>query len=102
MAKETVKAVRSAELSAVQIEKEAEQKKEAILLEAQQNAKSIIVSMTKEAQSKAERGLLEAQEQGVAIMEAGKQRAMNQIRLLTEMVKNKEQAATQLVLSNVV
>ena len=102
MAKETVKAVRSAELSAVQIEREAEQKKEAILLEAQQNAKSIIVSMTKEAQSKAERDLSVAREQGVAIMEAGKQRAENEIRLLNEIVKNKEQAAIELVLSNVV
>ena len=102
MAKETVKAVRSAELSAVQIEKEAEHKKEEILLDAQQKAKSIIVSMTKEAQSKAERDLREAKEQGMAIMAAGKQRAENEIRLLNEMVKNKEQAAIELVLSNVI
>ena len=102
MAKETVQAVRNAELSAVKKEKEVIQKKEAILVEAQQTAKKIIASMTNKAQDKAGRDLEEAVRQGVELTESAKQKVEKEICFIKEMVKSKEQAAIDLVISNVV
>jgi len=102
MAKETVQAVRQAELNAVQIEKDANTQREAILLEAQQNAKTMITSMTKEAIAKAESDLGAAKHQGTETLEAAKLRAETEVLLIKEMIKEKEQSAIDLVLSNVI
>jgi V/A-type H+/Na+-transporting ATPase subunit G/H len=102
MAMETVQAVRQAELNAAQLEKEAIQKRELILAEAQQNAKSMITSMTKEALAKAEQKLLEANGQGAKRMETSKQNAEKEVLLMKEMLKSKEQEAIKLVLSSVI
>ncbi len=102
MAKETVQAVRQAELKATQKEIEAQQKKEQILSEAGQTAKNLITSMTKEALLKAEREMEQANNQGAQILEASKQKAEKEVLLLKEMVKGKEQAAIDIVLSNLI
>lgn len=102
MAKETVQAVRNAELKAAQIEKDAVQKKEEILSKAQQEARGLIASTTKDAQAKADKALAEAEKSGAGLIEAAKLNAEKEILLLKEMVKNKEQAAIDLVLSNVI
>jgi len=102
MAKETVEAVRQAELNAAQIEKEAIKKKDEILLKAQEDAKITISTMTKEALTNAEQDLEQAQSQGVEFMNNAVQRVEQEIRLLKEMVKSKEQAAIDLVLSEVI
>jgi len=102
MAKETVQAVRQAELNATQKEREAIEKKEAIISEAQQNAKIMVTDMTKEALEKAERNLTFANQRGIEMMEAAKQKAENEVLLMKEMAKGKEEAAINLVLSNVI
>ncbi|MDF2539967.1 MAG: hypothetical protein K0S76_2988 [Herbinix sp.] len=102
MAKETVQAVRQAELNAAQKERDAYQNKEAILTEAQQKAKTIITSMTKEAHETAERNMVVANEQGIKMMESAKQKAENEVFLMKEMAQSKEVAAINLVLSTVI
>lgn len=52
MAKETVQAVRNAEMSAAKMEKEALGKKETIIAEAHKKAKELSDFMVKEAQAK--------------------------------------------------
>jgi vacuolar-type H+-ATPase subunit H len=102
MAKETVQAVRQAELNAAQKEREANEKKEAILSEAQLNAKTMISTMTKEALEKAERNLTLANERGVEMLEAAKKKAESEVLLMKEMAQRKEEAAINLVLATVI
>jgi len=102
MAKETVQAVRQAELNAAQFEKNANMQREAILQEAEQNAKTMINSMTREAIEKAESNLSAARHRGTETLEAAKLRAETEVLLIKEMIKEKEQSAIDLVLSNVI
>ena len=102
MAKETVQAVRQAELNAAQKEREASQNKETILSEAQLNAKIMITSMTKEALEKAERNLALANQQGLGRMETAKLKAVNEVLLMKEMAQRKEKVAIKLVLSTAI
>ncbi|MBH1942350.1 hypothetical protein I5677_15720 [Mobilitalea sibirica] len=102
MAKETVQAVRQAELNAAQIEKDANLKKDAILMEAQQKATNLISSMTKEAQDKAAKALKDAELRGAEMVEAAKLKAEKEIMLMNEMLKDKEKAAIKLVISEVI
>ena len=68
MAKETVEAVRQAELDAVKLEREAALKKDAILQKASEDAKLLILSSTKEALAKASKDLKEAASSFFAII----------------------------------
>ncbi|MGB4661288.1 MAG: hypothetical protein WBI07_19100 [Mobilitalea sp.] len=102
MAKETVEAVRQAELNAAQKEKDAAQKKEAILLESQLNAKTLYSSMTKEALEKAENDIAKANIRGTVILEEAKEKAEKEALLMKEMAQQKEADAISLVLSNVI
>lgn len=102
MAKETVQAVRQVELKAASMEKEALQKKEAILFEARQNAKNIIATKSKEALLKAEQKAILANEQGTKMLETAKQKAEKEVLLMKEMVKSKETAVIQEILSNLI
>jgi vacuolar-type H+-ATPase subunit H len=102
MAKETVQAVRQAELNAAQTEREANEKREAILAEAQLNAKTMISSMTKEANEKAERNLTLANERGIELLENAKKKAESEVLLMKEMVQNKGEAAINLILATVI
>ncbi len=102
MAKETVQAVRQAELNAAEKEKEALLEKEKILSDAKQEAKTLIAKMTKQALDVAEHNLFLANQQGVEMMDAAKKRADNEVLLMKEMAKNKEEVAINLVLSNVI
>lgn len=102
MAIETVEAVRQAEMKAAQLEKEAAQKKDTILLDAQQNAKNLIASMTKEALAKAEDALKKVNLQGTEMVQAAKVKAESEVHLMKEMVKGKEENAINLVISHVI
>jgi V/A-type H+-transporting ATPase subunit G/H len=102
MAKETVQAVREAELNAIQSEEEADQKKDTLLLEAQQNAKALISSKTKEAQKNAEHDIFEATHKGEKMIEAANQSAEKEVLMLKEIAKRKEQEAVDLILSSVI
>ena len=102
MAKETVKAVRNAELSAIRIEKDAASKKEAIISQASQDAKTIVTSMTSKAQEKAEKDLKAATNKGVEIIEAAKADMEKEVLQLMKKVKEKEKYSIELVISHVV
>ncbi|BCJ94780.1 hypothetical protein acsn021_23490 [Anaerocolumna cellulosilytica] len=102
MAKETVQAVRQAEEKAAQIEKEALAKGEMIIQNAREEAKNIQSSMSKQVLSKAEQDLKDVQLQGNKLMEAAVQKAEKEIILLKEVAKSKEQAAIDLVLTEVI
>lgn len=102
MALESVQAVRQAELKAAQIEKEASSKREAILAEAKQRSKNLVDTKISEAQMKAENDLKAAERRSMEMMEEAKKRAENEVILMRELVKNKEQGAIELVLSSLI
>lgn len=102
MAIESVQAVRRAEVNAAQLEKETLAKKEAILEEARQKAKALVTSRVKEAQAKAEDDLNKAGRRSTEILEEAKIKAEKEVIFMKELVKNKEQAAIDLVLANVI
>lgn len=102
MAIESIQAVRQAEFQAEQIEKDAIQNKDAILSKAQQEANTLITSMSKEAQANAERNMVNAIRKGEETVEAAKRNAEKEILLMKELVKEKEQAAIDLVIANVI
>lgn len=102
MAKETVQAVRQAELNAAQIERDAIQKKETIISEAVISAKEIISTMTKAAREEAERKLSLANKKGIEMMSEAKIRAEKEALLMQQMAQSKEEAAINLILSKVI
>lgn len=102
MAKETVQAVRNAEMSAAKMEKEALGKKETIIAEAHKKAKELSDFMVKEAQAKADKDIKEALHKSNIILEKAKEEAEKEVGLLIEMAKTKEDAAIDLVISNVI
>lgn len=102
MAKESVDAIREAELKAAQIEKEAMNEKNAILLKAEEEAEKIISSMTENAYAQSQEQLKKAHEQGEAYMEAAVLRAERQISLMKDVVREKEQEVINLILSEVI
>ncbi len=102
MAKETVQAVRQAELNAAEKEKEALQKKESILTKAQQDAKEMVASKVSETQMLSEKKLKNANDQGEERLEAAKRKADQEVLILQEMVRNKEQAAIDFIISSLV
>lgn len=102
MAKESVDAIREAELKATQIEKEAMNEKSAILLKAEEEAEKIISSMTEKAHMQSQEQLKKAQEQGESYMEAAVLRAERQISLMKDAVREKEQEVINLILSEVI
>ena len=101
MAKETVQAVRKAEISAEKMERDALQKKEAIISEAQQQARELLSSSLKKAQEKADNDTREAVRRSDIILEEAREEAKKEVLLLIEMAKTKEQAAISMVISNV-
>ena len=101
MAKETVQAVRQAELDALQKEREALQKKDSIIAEAEQQAKLIINSSIKQAMEKAENDFAKAKQHGEEIANAARLKAEDEVLLMKEMASRKEEAAIKLVLSSV-
>lgn len=102
MAKETIQAVRQAELNAVNMEKDAIQKKEEILAKAHKEAGIILTTRIKQANEEAEHNLVSANEQGTKLMEKAKQRVNNEVTAMKEIAKDKEEAAINLVLSSVI
>ncbi len=102
MALESVQAVRQAELNAARIEKEASVKREALLSDARQKAKDLVASSIREAQVKADKDLSTAYSRSTRLLEEAQARAEKEVMFMKELVMNKEQAAIDLVLSNVI
>lgn len=102
MAKETVQAVRQAELNAVQKEKDALTKKEEIIAEAERNARALITARTKQAVEKSEHNLSAANQRGTEIMEAAKSKAESEAFMIKETAQKREEAAVRLILSSII
>ena len=102
MAKETVQAVRQAELNAAQKEKDAILRKDAILSEARHNASNLIASMTKDAREKVAAKMKAAEQKSSTMSEAAKIKAEKEVMMIKEMAKRKEDAAINLVLTTVI
>jgi V/A-type H+/Na+-transporting ATPase subunit G/H len=102
VAKEIVQAIDQAEQEAAQIEKEASVKAEAIISKAKEDGKSLINAMTNEVLAKAEQDLNQAKAQVDEIMEAAVKKAEEEIFLLKENVKGREQAAVDFILSELI
>jgi V/A-type H+/Na+-transporting ATPase subunit G/H len=102
MAKETVEAVRQAEIQAAQIEKDSFDKRDKIIIKAQEQKDEMILSIKKEVANKAKQGLEKAKKDGASEMVIAIEKAENEIVMLKEIVKKKEQAAIDYVLSEVI
>lgn len=102
MAKETVDAVRQAELNAADTEKDAVAKSEAIIQKAQQDAKALILNLTKEVSATAASELEKAQEKNAQVMAEALQRAEKEVLFLKEMVKSKEKGVLDIIISEVI
>lgn len=102
MAKETVEAVRQAELNAAKLEREAALKRDAILQKASEDAKLLISTKTKEALEHASKELHKADLEGEKLMDLAVKKAEQEINLLKELVKQKENTAIDLVLKEVI
>jgi vacuolar-type H+-ATPase subunit H len=77
-------------------------KRDAILADAQQTAKTMISSMIKEAAAQSEKDLNSAKRKASEIMEKAVSRAEGEVFIINEMVKEKEKSAIDLVLNNVI
>lgn len=102
MVNETVQAVRNAELKAAEKENEALRKKEELLSKAQNEAKDLITSKVKEANLLSEKKLKAANESSAVKLEAAKLKADQEVLLLQEMVKGKEQVAIDFIISSLI
>lgn len=102
MAKETVQAVRQAEINSIEKEKEALQKRTNLISEAEQSAKELINSLTKQGLDKAERDLKEAGRKGTELINTSKMKAESEILIMKELAIRKEDAAINLILSKVI
>jgi vacuolar-type H+-ATPase subunit H len=102
MAKETIQAVRQAELNAAQIERDAVQRKESIISDAALKAKTLTDSMTKAAKEEAANRLSSAIKQGEELQEAAGNRAENEVMIMKQLASSKEEAAINFVLSSVI
>jgi vacuolar-type H+-ATPase subunit H len=102
VAKETVEAIRSAELNAAEIEKDALKKSESIILKARENAMSLKTSMVNEALKKAEKDVSETVQQGEEKIGFVKENVQKEILLLKKMSEEREAEAIKLVLSHII
>ncbi len=102
MAKETVEAVRQAELNATKLEKEAALKKEEMIQKALEDAKTLIATRTREALAHSAKELEETNIASDNLMKEAVLRAEQEISLLKELVKSKKKAAISLVLGEVI
>jgi vacuolar-type H+-ATPase subunit H len=100
MARETIEAVIKAEEKAALIEKDAVTEGETIVLKAKEDAKELVAAMTRERLSQSEKDLISAQEKCEALMKAAIEKAEQDIIMLKEVIKDKEQVAITNVLSN--
>ncbi|MDF2511851.1 MAG: hypothetical protein K0S04_1717 [Herbinix sp.] len=102
MAKETVQAVRQAELDATVKEQEALKRKETIISEAERRARELIDSITKQALEQAKQKQAAANQKGAELLEAAKLRSENEVSLMKEMALQKEEEAIRMILASVI
>lgn len=102
MAQETIQAVRHAELIAEQTEKQAAREAKELITAAEKEAKEIILAMTKNSLTDAKKANNEALKQGETMMQDARARALKEIALQNELLKQKEENAIQLIISELV
>ncbi len=102
MAKETVEAVRQAELNAARKEQEASGRREAIISEAEHNARELVNSRTKQELEKAEQRKAAADQKGAELLEEARLKAEQEAAFMKEMALQKEGEAIRLVLASVI
>jgi V/A-type H+-transporting ATPase subunit G/H len=102
MAKETVEAVRQAEINAAKLEYEATMNKEEMIQKALEDAKSLLSTCMKEALATSAKELEQTSIANDNLMKEAVLRAEQEINILKELVKSKEEAATLLVLGEVI
>lgn len=102
MAKEAVQAVRQVELNALQTQKNAELKKDEIIINAEQKAKQLVATRTKQALAKAEQDLDAVNQKGMQLIEEAKQKAEKEVLALKEAAALKEQEAIKMIISCVI
>ena len=102
MAKETVQAVREAELNATQIEKNAEIKRAFIISKAQEDAETAISSTTTNARLKLNQELEQMKLQVEKLMEEAEQKALMDIVVLKEVAQKNERTAIDIVISTII
>lgn len=102
MAKETIEAIRQAELAAEQTEKDAAGQAEDIVAKAQQTAKDTIATLTQQAKSVAAQAAKQAGKQGEDMAAAALREAEQELTALRETAKEKTPGAVARVLSELI
>lgn len=101
MAKETIQAVKQAEMDAAEMEKDAHIKSEELISKALSDAKTLVSTMTKEAKASADKKLEQTKIQGASLMQEVVERTQNEITLMKELAVGKEKEAIKLVISEI-
>jgi len=101
MAIETVEAVRQAENRAEEKEKTAQKEKQVILATAQKEARELEKNSLKEATEKSKKNLQKAQLDGQSIINNTVKKAEEEVANLRNSIKEKEQKAIDLVISQI-
>ena len=102
MAKETINAVRQAEIKAVEIENAAIAKKEEILRNAHLQAKNIVNEAVMKAQEAARSERCDAEQRAEQIVKAAKEKAENDVNILKTISKEKAAVVIDKILESVV
>lgn len=102
MAMKTVKLVKEAEEKAADTERDARIKRDEIISRAQEKSKDIMTTMANEALQNAEKAFELADKDHEAIIQKAVKDSENEIGMLKEISRNKEQIAIQLVLSKII
>lgn len=102
MAQETIDAIRSAELAAEQKERETEAECERIIADAQIQGNEVYNKMIREAKEKARSVLEAAQRQGESLTADAMRQSEKEIEVLRKTSADKEQAAIQMILAELV
>ncbi len=102
MAKETIQAVKQAELLASHSEKAAHVKGEELISKATSDAKSLVTSMVKGVLLETQQNLEEVKKQSDILMKEVVEKTNKEVMLLKELSKKKEQEAIQLVCSQII
>jgi V/A-type H+/Na+-transporting ATPase subunit G/H len=101
MAKETVQAVRLAELEAARKEQEALKRRDTIILEAEQSAKEIVNSIAQQALDKAEQRKTAAMKAGMDLLATAKVKSEQEVLIMKELALRKEEEAIRMILASV-
>ena len=101
MAKETVEAVRLAELEAARKEQEALKRRDLIISEAERSAREIVNSTSQQALEKAELRKEAAKNAGTQLLEAAKAKSEQEVLMMKELALRKEEEAIRMILASV-